>query len=395
MVDPIPVPSSQTGGSLHQSTFYDELQDNTTRLSKLERVSRLGNASIGEGGLRIYSAGELQWFDSNTTPTNFCPDLRDLTTDPNGNSHLSFIIRTIPKEETTGDFSQASLLYYYPYEGFCSPVVWLGRTPDFADGPGDSHGIEVRMHTDGFRAFHASEDGLILGRHNSTGINSGDKARVLSSVKGKDDYLNLYADDSVSFSRWFHVGISDTQSALIYGGLASAAPTADMQSRLALLSAPNIGIAVTDIAGATFEPVYASAFVVSSSETIKKIHGDYAGDSLADVMGTPIKDYSLLIPPTTDEVEAAKAAGKRKPRAKVETKRRVGPVAEQVPAHMFSEPIAEMPGIAGIDLNAGLWTLWRAVQQQQETINEQATKIIELETQLADFRQRLTAVENR
>lgn len=62
-----PVPSDKKPNVPNQKTFYDILTRNSQRLNTLERASRLGSASIGEGGITVYNQGSIRFFlDSGT-----------------------------------------------------------------------------------------------------------------------------------------------------------------------------------------------------------------------------------------------------------------------------------------------------------------------------------------
>lgn len=58
----IPVTSAQRAKPPNKTTVFDDIQNLFSRVSVLERTSRLRSASIGEGGLSIYDSGSLFFF---------------------------------------------------------------------------------------------------------------------------------------------------------------------------------------------------------------------------------------------------------------------------------------------------------------------------------------------
>lgn len=356
----IPVSSDQTGGVPSQQRLRDLFAGFEQRLSILERTSSLNSASIGRGGIRLYDGGVFRWY-------NYNYDIHK-TPDQNLDS-LVFEIGSF-KPDDLEDFGVAFRYYHPSAQANPDPVVIIGSFPEIGNPTQDSHGIYVESHEDAKAPlFAVSSDMLFLAKSKPNDF-AGYQI-ILLAEKDEHDEFTLWMDNE---QHYFSVRTGATdQRAYVRGGNSGAGFGVAMRMhgtaggdsrRVEFLNSDNLAefvdVYVRDL-------VYSGALVPSSVD-IKDVHGVFDRDAVADVMSTPIKRWNY-----STQVEQARMV--EEPELDRE---RIGPVAEEVPDHL----LVDTPNGVAVDTLAAQWTLWAAVQQQQEQIEALTARVAVLEAEL-------------
>lgn len=327
------------------------------RIANLERTNPLNYGTIDYGGLTIKGSGLLQWIDAN--------------------DNLAFRIRTL--NDTGEDANQDSIFeYFYPYEDYENAIVRIGTVHD-PDGNGNSHGIEVRSYNTGSMIFNVSNGGIIVakrGKQEDTNGNEMDDQYLLFALPDDDDFFQLYLDSKEAY---FRIQDDSDDAAKLYGGIASAGDGKTFATSLRLkgtggISTPGLDVLNENSGGyadidcedlhAHSDIDYVGTLTDISSGEVKEVYGESEIDGLDAIMHTTVKEWSYIR--TLDNSDETY----------VEDKVRIGPIAEEVPDHLFVPGNDKRP--AGIDVTATLWTAVMAIQQLQARVEELQTEVATL-----------------
>jgi hypothetical protein len=127
-------------------------------------------------------------------------------------------------------------------------------------------------------------------------------------------------------------------------------------------------------------PIHAQSFNTHpSSEAFKEIVGLRETDALQTILDAPIKDWVMTSGEAADRTSGGEPDVQMASTASPET--HFSPSVEDLPEALVahSDDPEESPGI---NLNAAIWTLWQATQQQQEQIDSKDKRIAALETKV-------------
>jgi hypothetical protein len=366
MADPVAVPSAQGGSPTLPSDLYKLLKSVQNRVAVLERTSSLNSASIGSGGIAIYDAGAFRWYNYNYN--NQLPKEDNLDA-------LVFEIGAFSPTDTDYD---AAFRYYYPNKqdaGDNGPQVAIGSFPQIGDPTKDSHGILVRApNGESIAAF--SGDGILLRKSKDADISG--HQNVLRCMDNDNDYLILWMDNE---QHYFTVEADAVnQRAFVRGGNSGAGYGVLMRMHGTSGSDTRQVHFLDSDTPSQWVPIHAQSFNTHpSSEAFKEIVGLRETDALQTILDAPIKDWVMTSGEAADRTSGGEPDVQMASTASPET--HFSPSVEDLPEALVahSDDPEESPGI---NLNAAIWTLWQATQQQQEQIDSKDKRIAALETKV-------------